>query len=81
MTALANPFERLFDTMDLPRIDPIPLIGLRAAMPNERLWELHAKEVDGTATAAERDELTEILARAEAECDDANRRQFLGAKL
>jgi len=76
-----NPFESLFDAMGLPPIPPIPTIDLRPVQFNERLWQLHAKDVAGTLTAAERAEYDELCARLEAECVDANQRQFQGAKL
>jgi hypothetical protein len=81
MTHHDNPFDRLFDAIGEPPIEPIPLIGLRPVEFNERLWQLHASDVAGTLTAAERAEYDELCARLEAECIDANERQVKGAKL
>lgn len=47
-------------------IPHIPLIAVEPRPLNQRLWELHRKEVAGTATAQERAEMDALCSELEA---------------
>jgi len=57
-------------TQTIDRLIPvIPLVTVEVRLPNERLWELHAKCAARTATPDEIDELDAMCAQLEAQGD------------